>query len=177
MKIHIFGASGSGVTTTGKTLAQKLNFDYFDSDDYFWESSETPFTIKRKEAERNSKIIADLNASQNWILGGSIFQWNADFPDFDLVVFLWIPSEIRIERLHEREFKRYGNVIYNDPKRIKQYEDFISWASDYDNHYGIANRNLKAHEEWLEKISFPVLRIMGDLTIEQRIELIIEKLQ
>ncbi|WP_228410094.1 shikimate kinase [Chryseobacterium viscerum] len=35
MKIHIFGASGSGVTTLGKALSEELNLEYFDSDDFF----------------------------------------------------------------------------------------------------------------------------------------------
>ncbi|CAI8903162.1 hypothetical protein EMIT036CA2_50372 [Chryseobacterium sp. IT-36CA2] len=35
MRIHIFGASGSGVTTLGKALSEKLNIEYLDSDDFF----------------------------------------------------------------------------------------------------------------------------------------------
>jgi adenylate kinase family enzyme len=177
MKIHIFGASGSGVTTTGRLLAQKLNFDYFDSDDYFWELSDVPFTIRKNEEQRNSSIQLDLSKSENWILGGSIFQWNADFPDFDIAIFLWLPPQIRIERLREREFKRYGKIIYEDPDRIKQFKDFIAWASDYDTVPEAVNRNFKAHEQWLESLKCPTLRIMGDLSINERIEIIVSKLE
>lgn len=177
MKIHIFGASGSGVTTTGEALAEKLNVTYFDSDAYFWESTEPPFTIRRDPDERNSKIKSELDNLDNWILGGSIFQWGENiFPDFDLVIYLWIPSEIRIERLKKREFERYGNIIHTDPERIKQYENFMIWASDYDANTGIASRNFEAHQNWLERIKFPVLKISGDLTLTQRIELILEKI-
>jgi shikimate kinase len=35
MKIHLFGASCSGVTTTGTALAGATGFPYFDSDAYF----------------------------------------------------------------------------------------------------------------------------------------------
>lgn len=178
MKIHIFGASGSGVTTTGKILAEKLQLTYFDSDDYFWETSETPFTVKRSETDRNSKIKKDLNDLEDWILGGSIFQWGENvFPDFDLVVYLWIPSEIRMERLKRREFERYGNVIYTDPGRIKQFENFIEWAADYDRNTGIAARNFQAHQNWIKTVNSPVLDISGDLTIDQRIKLILEKIR
>ncbi|ABQ06264.1 ATP-binding protein [Flavobacterium johnsoniae] len=177
MKIHIFGASGSGVTTTGNALAEKLAYRYFDSDDYFWEKSDVPFTLRRNPEERNSKIKSDLENSENWILGGSIFQWGENvFPDFDLVVYLWIPPQIRMERLKKREFERYGNVIYTNPDRIKQFEDFMEWAADYDNNTGIASRNFQAHENWLNSIDFPVLKISGDLTLQQRIDLIIENI-
>lgn len=178
MKIHIFGASGSGVTTTGNALAQKLHFEYLDSDDYFWNTSDVPFTVKRNPQERNSKIKSDLKNLENWILGGSSFQWGENvFPDFDLVIYLWIPPQIRMERLKKREFERYGNVIYTDPARIKQFEDFIEWAADYDNNTGIAGRNVQAHENWMESLRFPILRLSGDLTLQQRIDFIIEKIE
>ncbi|MFC0780641.1 adenylate kinase [Flavobacterium sp. HJSW_4] len=178
MKIHIFGASGSGVTTTGKALAEKMHFEYLDSDDYFWETTGVPFTLKRDPEVRNSKIKSDLESLGNWILGGSIFEWGENvFPDFDLVVFLWIPSQIRMERLKKREFERYGNVIYNDPERIQQFENFIKWAEDYDNNTGIASRNFEAHKKWLASINFDVLEISGDLTLEQRIDIILNKIK
>ena len=178
MKIHIFGASGSGVTTTGEALAEKLNIPYFDSDIYFWEATEPPFTIKRNPDERNLKIKSALENSEKWILGGSVFEWGDKvFPDFDLVIFLWIPSEIRMERLRKREFERYGNVIYKEPERIKQFEEFMTWAADYDVNTGIASRNIDAHEKWIKTIKSPVLKIYEDLTVTQRIELIVEKIK
>ncbi|WP_291148000.1 AAA family ATPase [Flavobacterium sp. UBA7680] len=178
MKIHIFGASGSGVTTTGEALSKKLDIPYFDSDAYFWEKTETPFTIRRDPDKRNSTIKSDLENQENWILGGSIFEWGEKvFPDFDLVIFLYIPPEIRMERLKKREFERYGNVIFTQPERIKQFEEFMAWACDYDDSKGIASRNLKAHKNWLTTLESPILKISGDLTVSQRIELIIKKNQ
>lgn len=177
MKILIFGASGSGVTTLGKVVSQRLNFDYFDSDDYFWKSTEIPFTERNNPEERNSKIIAALNNSENWILGGSTFQWGLnDFLSFDLVVFLCIPADIRMERLKRREFERYGNIIYNDPLRIEKFKDFLLWAADYDLNTGIANRTRQSHEDWLSSVNFPILKIIGDYTVKERLELILQKM-
>lgn len=178
MRIHIFGASGSGVTTTGQDLAKKLNLQYLDSDDYFWKKTDPPFVDRQNPKDRNNKIKSDLENLDNWILGGSVFQWGDNvFPNFDLVVFLFIPQEIRIDRLIKREFERYGDTIITEPNRKKQFENFIAWATDYDNCTGIANRNFKAHESWLQSISFPTLKIIGDFTIEQRVEHIIERMR
>lgn len=65
MKIHIFGASGSGVTTLGKALAKKLNLTYFDSDEYFWIHTDPPFTTKRNPKERNDLIKMALAGSDH----------------------------------------------------------------------------------------------------------------
>jgi adenylate kinase family enzyme len=35
-RIHLMGASGSGVTTLGRALAARLALPHHDSDDYFW---------------------------------------------------------------------------------------------------------------------------------------------
>ncbi|MEA5256526.1 adenylate kinase [Arcicella aquatica] len=176
MKIHIFGASSSGVTTLGNALSNDLNIPYFDSDEYYWEKSDPPFTVRRNPSDRTLMIKKDIEQTDDWILGGSIISWGDIFPSFDLIVFLWVPPHIRMERLREREFSRYGNIIYTDPARIKQYNDFMAWAADYDNHTGIATRTLDAHENWLHQTTSPTLAIRGDFTTEQRIDLILNKL-
>lgn len=176
MRLHIFGASSSGVTTLGLALSEKISISYIDSDDYFWERSEPPYTIRRKPAERNALVQQALQPA-SWILGGSVIDWGeAVFPAFDLVVFLWIPPSIRMARLKKRELERYGTVIYTDPGRKQQYEDFLAWAADYDHGTGIANRTLQAHERWMQQLGCPVLQLRGDYTTEERVKQVMNKL-
>lgn len=177
MKIHIAGASGSGVTTLGQSLAEKLGIVYFDSDDYFWLPSDPPFMKRHNPTERNKLIAEDLNKVESWILGGSVFDWGENvFPKFDLIVFLYLPQKIRMERLRKRELERYGDVIETDHQRQKRFADFLAWAEDYDNHSGIAKRTLEAHKAWLATIKEPILEIEGDLSVQERMDCIIEKL-
>ncbi len=177
MKLHIFGASGSGVTTLGELLANKLGVKYIDSDDYFWIKTEPPFTQRREPHERNQLIIKDISEIESWILGGSIIHWGDNlFPDFDLIIFLYLPNEIRIERLKRRELDRYGDIIYTDPKRAKQFNDFIAWAIDYDYNTGLANRTLDAHNNWLKQTKNPVLKIIGNKTLDEKLNIILNEL-
>jgi adenylate kinase family enzyme len=177
MKIHIFGASGSGVTTLGRALATEMNIPYFDSDQYFWAPSDLPFTIKRNPEERNKLIRTALTSNKCWIFGGSALKWGENvFPEFDLIVFLWLPPEIRLERLRKREFERYGPIIYTDSERIKNYQDFMDWAANYDvdpDESGFTGRSLKVHENWLNQVSAQVLEIRGDFTVPERVTKII----
>ncbi len=177
MRLHIFGASCSGVTTLGRELSRQLKVPYFDSDDYFWKKSDPPFILRRNPAERNALINEALKAS-HWIFGGSSMNWNNVFPDFDLIIFLWIPGDIRIQRLKQRELDRYGDVIYTQPERNKLFKAFIAWAEDYDNNTGISNRTLDAHEKWLiTKRETPILELRGDLSVDERVVLIQEKMK
>jgi adenylate kinase family enzyme len=42
-RIHVMGASGSGVTTLGRALADALAFPHYGTDDYFWLPTTPPY--------------------------------------------------------------------------------------------------------------------------------------
>ncbi|MDN3547058.1 AAA family ATPase [Mucilaginibacter aquaedulcis] len=177
MKILIMGASCAGSTTLGAALAKQLGYVVFDSDEYFWEKSVVPFTVKRNPELRNNMMISDTAKHDNWILSGSMVSWGEVWlHTFDLVVFLCIPHDIRMQRLHTRELERYGDLIFTDPVRAKNYQDFVQWASGYDDNT-TNGRTLQIHEAWLSKVSCPILEIWGDTTVEERVDLVLKRIE
>lgn len=50
--IHIYGASGAGTSTIGKYISDRLGYFFMDTDDYFWEPADTPYTVKRSIPDR-----------------------------------------------------------------------------------------------------------------------------
>lgn len=177
-RIHIFGASGSGVTTLGLALGQHLGIPYFDSDNYFWEKTDPPFTEKVPPEIRNANIKSTLESHPEWIFGGSSLNWGKNvFPDYRLVVFLRIPKTIRLQRIERREYQRYGDTMYQDPIQSAKTQEFLEWCGDYDECTGIANRNIHVHEAWLRNLRFPVLRLEGDLSVSERIHAITDWLK
>lgn len=178
MKINILGASGSGVTTLGTALSLRMGIDFFDSDNFFWEKSEVPFSIKVDPSTRDKNIIAALNQTDNWILGGSVINWSKEIhAQFDLIIFLHIPQTVRLERLKARELKRYGKAIENDAFRKSKYEKFMAWAKDYDEMKGIANRTIKAHTLWLEKQTATKINLLGEMELDEKIERVLDKVK
>jgi adenylate kinase family enzyme len=174
MHINIFGASGSGVTTLGQALSEKLDYPYFDSDHYFWFTSDPPFTERRPPEERNALINKEMAGNESWILGGSVINWNNNW-QFDLSVFLYIPQELRLQRLKDREHERYGDIIYTDKERNRLYNEFIEWARGYDEL--ITNsRSLHSHKNWMNNLKTPLLVIEGDTTVEERVEAVVKRL-
>ncbi|MEM9338806.1 MAG: AAA family ATPase [Bacteroidota bacterium] len=177
MKIHIFGASGSGVTTLGKALAEKLKVPYFDTDDYYWKKTDPPFTQKEAIPDRQANILKDTAPLNDWILGGSLVSWGEFIKDtFELAIFLYLPAEIRMERLKKREYERYGNIIFDDPIRHQQYLDFIAWASRYDDDT-FEGRSKKIHLNWYDTLKSQKIKIVGDLTTVERIEMVLRAVE
>lgn len=173
MKIHIMGASCAGSTTLGNALSARTGIPYFDTDQFFWEPSEIPYTVKTNPVIRNQKLTEATGKAGKFIVGGSLISWgDAWLSAFDLVVFLYVPAEIRMQRLVDRELERYGDAIYSDPVRSELFKSFYDWAMQYDNP-DFTGRNLQIHEDWLKKLSCKVLEIRGDTSVEERLERIL----
>jgi adenylate kinase family enzyme len=118
-RIHILGASGVGTSTLGEALAENLNYNHFDTDDYYWLPPKYSFIQARERTERQNLLMSDLKKCDKWVLSGSLCGWGDIFiPTFDVVIYLWIPKDIRIKRLIQREKQRYGEDIKPGEKSI-----------------------------------------------------------
>lgn len=176
-RIHILGASGSGTTTLAKALSSHLNYEHFDTDDYFWEPTNPPFQKKRDIIERKKLLKDKLNSAEQWILSGSLCGWGDEFiPYFDLVIYLWIPQNIRLNRIIERERRRYGKAIEIGGTMHDSHLEFIKWASEYDT--GDTNMRSKAlHEKWISKLKCQVLKIEEDIELEEKVNRVLEMIR
>jgi len=177
MKIHIFGASGSGTTTLGKALHTTLGYRHLDADDYYWEKTDPPFQIKVPLEKRNQRIREDFFAQENCIISGSMVSWDPAWASaFDLYVFLYLPPDIRMQRLKEREKERYGAALKTNEKFKADSKAFLEWASQYDDGT-FKGRSLAIHLDWIKVLEGDVLKIEGDRTVLERVTSVIHHLK
>jgi adenylate kinase family enzyme len=88
-RLHITGASGAGVTTLGRALADALAIPHHDTDDYFWQPTHPPYRDKRPVPDRLRLMRELFLARSEWVLSGSLDGWGDPLiPAFDLVVFI-----------------------------------------------------------------------------------------
>jgi adenylate kinase family enzyme len=170
-RIHIFGASGTGTTTLAKAVAEAYGIPHFDTDEYFWHKTDPPFQVIREKTERKELLRVDLCNLNSWVLSGSLCGWG-DFaiPMFDHVVFLWLPSDIRMHRLMLRELERYGPDIVNPgSSRYQHHTAFLEWAAAYDSG-SLDMQSRASHERWISTLPYSVIRIEGDTTVQERLQ-------
>lgn len=102
-RIHLLGASGSGVTTLGRALADRLALPQHDSDDYFWLPTVPPYQTQRARTDRLRLMTEMFLPRADWLLSGSVVGWGDDLiPYFDLVVFVQTARDVRLQRLRAR---------------------------------------------------------------------------
>jgi hypothetical protein len=161
-RIHIFGASGSGTTALAEAIAATHGHRHLDTDDFFWLPTEPPYRETRPREVRLALLRRAL-ADAPWVLSGSLCGWGDPLiPEFDLVVFLLVPTEIRLARLRAREVQRYGGSLH------RAHAEFLDWAARYDVG-GLDMRSRALHEAWLSALPGATLRLEGERSLGEQL--------
>jgi len=170
-RIHITGASGAGVTSLGRALADMLAISHHDTDDYFWRPTNPPYSEIREVADRLRLMSEVFLDGPDWVLSGSLDGWGSPIvPLFDVVIFLYVPTAIRLERLRARESRRFGaDAAAPGGSRHHEAEKFFEWASHYDDGT-LVGRNLARHQAWLATLPCDVLRLDGTWSLPELVK-------
>jgi adenylate kinase family enzyme len=163
--IHIFGASGSGTTTLAIAIHEAFGHTHLDTDDYFWVHTDPPYTIKRPRDERQRSLKTHIAQSKKCVISGSLDGWGDIFiPLFDLVIFVDTPTDVRIKRLQEREYGRFGDRILPGGDMYDNHTAFIEWAKAYET-AGLDQRSRALHMQWMTKLSCTTVIVDGTLSM------------
>lgn len=169
-RIHLSGASGSGVSTLGTNLSSALSFPVFDVDSYYWLPTNPPYTAKRPVDERIALIRAELKQAEEqyggWVLSGSMESWGQEILNkIDHVIFIETTTEVRMKRLRAREYSRHGERILEGGDMHTDSVAFLAWAEAYDIpdvDVSTVSRTRVKHENWLRGLKVPVTRLSGE---------------
>ncbi len=156
--IHIYGASGSGTSTLGRKICDELGFTFMDTDDYFWL---TKYTVKRRKEERLALMKQDISNAENVVISGSIAGWGDELISlFTLAIRLETNTDIRIERIKNREKEKFGERITPGGDMYESHMEFLKWAEAYDT--GSVNMRSRArHDEWEKKLQCERILLNG----------------
>lgn len=174
-RLYIFGASGTGTTTLGAHVSKQRQLVHVDCDDHYWAPVDPPFSLKRTPDERVRSMINALG-SDGWVLTGACNGWSAELIDqATLIVFITLPTPLRLERLARRERTRFGHRIEAGGDMHQIHKDFLAWSSGYDDP-DFKGRNLAAHETWLSQHTGNIVRIDGRQSVEASVEQVLGRM-
>ncbi len=160
-RIHITGASGTGVSTLGRALAATLGIRFIDTDDAYWMPTDPRFTTKRPVPDRVRALTEAQAGADGWVVAGSLCGWgDRAIESVDLIVFLTAPTARRIARIRQREREWFGSRISPGGDMERIHSEFIAWAEQYDDPH-FTGRSRMMHESWLIEQTAPILRLEG----------------
>lgn len=174
IKIHIFGASGTGVSTLGRALALELQIPFYDADDYYWKQTDPPFVEANPIDERKKLLKNAVADNKSWVVAGTLVSWgNSIQEEFDFAVYLSVPAEERLLRVRKREAERFCSRIEVGGDMHDAHLKFLDWVAQYDEGY-MGGRSKVKHEAWMKTLKCAVLRIDGIVSSEETLSKVLE---
>lgn len=169
-RIHIFGASGTGTTSLAVAIATRYGHRHLDTDDFYWMRTDPPYREVRPPEDRLALLRRSIRETHSWVLSGSLCGWGDPLiPAFELVVFVTVPTAVRLARLGAREIERYGrHAIAPGGDLHGAHLAFLEWAGRYDTG-GLEMRSRAMHETWLATLPTAVVRLDGDVSVAEQL--------
>ena len=166
--ICICGLNGSGKTTLGAALAEKLGFKHMDVEDYYFTRTDNPYASARTRDEVEVLLLEDIKQNPCFVFSAVNGNMNSEINScYDLVVYLEVPQEIRMKRIRQRAFDKFGDRVLPGGDMYEQEEKFFEFAE---------KRSPEKIEEWLQTLKCRVVKLDGSKPIEDNIKVLIDLL-
>ena len=176
MKICVLGAAGAGTTTISKYISFKYGYKHFESDYFAWEQTNPPFQKTRPDVESIKMLNTELEKCENLVISGNIAKWGEQYKDkFDLVIFLYAPTNVRLERIRYRERELYGKRVLPKGEMYQNFEVFLNYAKAYDTG-DKSFRSLSLHNDFLKIVSCPVIKVNTDANLQNILKKVYNKI-
>lgn len=169
--IMICGLNGVGKSTLGRALAEKLNFYFIDHETLYFPNTDSPdlYTAPRTHEEAGKILISELEAHKDFVFTAVKGNYSEPICSlFRYVVLIHAPKEIRVQRVKDRSFQKFGDRILPGGDLQEQEEHFFDFVQSRPEHLV---------EDWAQTLNCPVLRVDGTAPIEDNVWKIIEWLQ
>lgn len=170
MGIFICGLNGCGKSTLGKVLAEKLNCIFMDVEDLYFPKTDPNYIYAspRTREEVVKLLLYKIKANDNFVFtsvkgdfGDSIY------PFFQHIVVIDVPKDIRLQRVKNRSYQKFGNRMLPNGDLYEQEKRFFDF---------VETRSENTVEEWVNTINCPIIRVDGTKPIEENISCIIEQI-
>ena len=169
--IVVCGLNGAGKSTLGKVLAEKLNFYFVDIEDLCFPKTDSDYiyTSPRTHNEVEKLFLREMKEHENFVFASVKGDYGeAIHPFFQYAVLLDVPKDIRIQRVINRSYQKFGNRMLPGGDLHEQEELFFDF---------VKSRAENTVEEWVQSLPCPIIRVDGTKPIEENINDIISQIQ
>lgn len=155
----------------GKVLARQLGFHFVDSEQLYFPKTDPhyPYASPRTRKEVEQLLFREIKAHKDFVLASVKGDYGETiYPFFQYAVWMDVPSDIRLQRVKERSFQKFGSRMLPGGDLYEQEESFFDF---------VKSRAENTVEEWLLSLRCPVIRVDGTKPIEENVEFIIERIR
>ena len=168
--ILMCGLNGAGKSTLGKALADKLNYRFIDNEDLYFPKTDPnyPYASERDSDEVERLLFEEIEKYKNFVFTSVRGNYgDPKHPFFQYAVLVEVPRELRLQRVKNRSFQKFGDRMMPGGD-LYEHE---KWFCDF-----VAARSEDMVEEWLKGISCTIIRVDGTKSVEENVDFIIKQL-
>ena len=133
--IIVCGLNGTGKSTLGKALAKKLGYYFIDSEDLYFpnKNSDYNYSSERTHEEAKMLLLSEIEKRQNFVLASVKGNYGEDFYSFiKYAVLLDVPKDIRLQRVKNRSYQKFGNRMLPNGDLYEQENAFFDFVKSID---------------------------------------------
>ncbi len=171
MGIIICGLNGTGKSTLGKTLAEKLHFYFIDIENLYFPKTNPNYIYSspRTREDVAERLLCEIRTHENFILASVKGDYGEElYSFFQCAILLDVPRDIRLQRVKDRSFQKFGNRMLLGGDLFEQEEKFFRL---------VESRNEDTVEKWVKSLKCPIMRIDGTKPVDENTDFIIALMQ
>ena len=169
--IQVCGLNGCGKSTLGRALAQKIGFHFIDNEELFFtrNAADEPYQNPRSRAEVEKLPMEEVRKHGDFVLAAVRGDYGKEIlPLYRYAVLMEVPKEIRMERIRNRSFQKFGSRMRAGGELYEQEEAFFRTAASRPEDYAAA---------WTRTLDCPVLSVDGTRPVDENVEWIVRQMK
>ena len=160
MGILICGLNGTGKSTLGRMLADRMGYEFIDNEDLWFPKTDPSCIFSGPRSKEEAiRLLEERIRENNRFIFAAV---RGDYGDrliasLDHIVLIEVPKEIRGKRVRERSYQKFGDRILPGGDLFYKENDWFTLTD---------NRPDAYVTDWLDSVDCPVIRIDGTLPAE-----------
>ena len=167
MGILICGLNGTGTSTLGSMLADRMGYEFIDNEDLYFQKTDPSYMFSGPRSEEEViRLLEERISKNNRFVFAAVRGNYGDklIAALDHIVLIEVPKQIRSQRVRDRSYQKFGDRILPGGDLYDRENKWFSLTESRPDAYVT---------DWLKSIDCPVIRIDGTRLVEDNVDYLV----